>query len=212
MVTLICLTECSCTYRRPTKSNIPKDIKALESSSDYRKRALAALNLQLVGVDAKEAIPALIVALEDDYVIVRIEAARAIGVIDSEGKAAKALGNSLIKDSDPRVREAAATALMNLGTKAKEVTPDLITALKDNDLWVKMYAAAALGEIGPERGVVEALISLLDVGYINDSNYYGVRAAAVNALAKFGIAAAPALPILEEINERDAVARITAAM
>ena len=83
----------------------------------------------------------------------------------------------LVENSDPEVRQAAATALGNIDDP-HSVEP-LINALDDNDWHVREAAAAALGNIGDPRSV-EPLINAL----ANDSP--SVREAATVALGNIG--------------------------
>ena len=102
------------------------------------------------------------------------------------------------KDSDMRVREAAAEALGKIGP---EEVPALIKALGDENSYVRSAAAGALGKTGPEA--VPALIKAL-----GDENSY-VRSAAAEALGKIGPEAVPAL--IRALGDEDSSVRWRAA-
>ena len=93
-----------------------------------------------------------------------------------------------LKDSDWRVRKAAANALGNIGPAAKEAVPALIAALKNSNLIIQNSAKKALGKIGLEA--VPALIAALK------DSYWHVREAAADALGNIGPAAKDAVPAL----------------
>ena len=59
------------------------------------------------------------------------------------------------------LRAAAAWDLIYLGPAAKDAVPSLIAALKDDDLFVRLEAAVALGHIGPEAAAaIPALVQV----------------------------------------------------
>ena len=118
---------------------------------------------------------------------------------------------------------------MELGkgkAESKEAVPALIKALKDQDAFVRRYAAQALGEIGPDaRSAASALTTALNdsrkevqssaaralgkigpsgietlTGLIKDANKdSALRRQAVEALGSVGEAAHSAVPALTEI-------------
>jgi HEAT repeat protein len=87
-----------------------------------------------------------------------------------------------LKSSEVDQRRQAARGLFEMGAEAKEALPVLVSALKDQDLFVRRFSAQALGEIGPDaaREAVPALKSRL-----TDPKKEVVEAAAT-ALGKLG--------------------------
>jgi HEAT repeat protein len=101
-----------------------------------------------IGPEAKAAIPALIKALGDQDVHVRILAANTLGDIGSEANEAVP---ALIKapgDPEVLVRRHTAGALSRIGPEAKEALPELERlAEKDPDQSVRQSASEALKKI-----------------------------------------------------------------
>jgi hypothetical protein len=123
---------------------------------------------------AREALPALVEALDDAVPEVRLGAAHALGKIEPATPAAipgllrglkdrSRFYHGGIDASDAgSLRSAAAYALGRLGPQARAAVPGLIEALNDASPNVRESAAWALGEIGPEaRQALPALESML---------------------------------------------------
>ncbi len=104
-------------------------------------------------------------------------------------------------DADDRIR--AIEVLGEIGMKAKEAVPVLITALKDQDADVRGSAAYALGEIGKEA--VPTLIAALE-----DQEVFA-RSSAAYALGKIGKEAKEAVPaLIKALEDQDANVRSSA--
>jgi HEAT repeat protein len=102
------------------------------------------------GTAAAPAVPRLIELLQDRDSEIRWNAARTLGLIGPQAKAAvPALISALKKDDDPLVREHAAEALGDIGPDAKDAVEPLTAALKDPDARVRRDAVRSLGQIGP---------------------------------------------------------------
>ena len=102
------------------------------SDSDARVRTLAALALRQTGASAVDAVPQLIIALNDPIAIVRAPAADALGAIgpgarDAVGPLAARL---MIKDEQVFVLRSVSYALGNIGPDARAALPALEQALK----------------------------------------------------------------------------------
>ena len=116
-------------------------------------------------------------ALTSQYWADREQAAGALGEIGPEAKETIHVLIQALGDEDWSVRHAIAEALGKISRGTEEAVPALIQALGDNK-WERRQAAAwALGKIGPEEGVISALIKALADGHKN------VRWAAADALA-----------------------------
>ncbi len=83
--------------------------------------------------------------------------------------AVEPLANALQQSADAEVRLQATVALAFIGPEAETAVPQLVAALKDNNVAVRRGAARALGQIGPgAAGAVSALIEALqDTEYID---------------------------------------------
>jgi len=87
------------------------------------------------------------------------------------------------------IAQAPETALRDL---AKPAVPDLIDALRDKDDDVRIWAAIALGRIGPSAvSAVEPLLAT-----VRDEEHPVVIPSAIKALGEIGPDARPALPVL----------------
>jgi HEAT repeat protein len=102
-------------------------------------------------------------------------------------------------DEDPFVREAAATALGEIGEPAVE---PLIAALGDEDRNVRSAAAKALGRLGNARAVEPLIAALGDEAR-------DVRSAAAGALGRFGEPAVE--PLITALGDEDPLVRNVAA-
>lgn len=102
---------------------------------------------------------------------------------------------SRLSDEDRFVRWAAARVLAGLPTDTlKEAVPDLGRLLSDPDLNVRLAAAAALENLGPQaREAVPLLAAAVIRGDVEG------RVAAMKALTALGAAAQPAVPQLAEV-------------
>jgi HEAT repeat protein len=94
-----------------------------------------------------------------------------------------------LQDPDADTRRAAARALGEAGTEARDAAPALVRTLRDKDRYVVQFAARALGQVGADPAVAApALRTLL----MNDQRK-DVQEAAAAALGKLGGGAATAL-------------------
>lgn len=152
-------------------------------------RLSAAYALDEIGLQAKDAVPALISGLkENSDPGVRASIAYALGRLGTRAKdAVRALFTALKDDADPDVRRNAVDALSGIGAEAgielKPAVAALIMALKhDPDSVVRERVLNALGLLGFEaRDVAPAVIAAL-----KDDAEPGVRSAAASALFLLG--------------------------
>ena len=136
-----------------------------------------------------------------DWVNQRAMAARALGLIGPDARAAiPALGRSL-RDRERSVCWETSAALGRLG---KESVPTLIAALRDPATDVRHAAAVALGMIGPEAdAAIPALIETLQ----DKDN--AIRYSSAYALGQIGRAALP--PLLDQFTRRTGAGRLAVA-
>ena len=130
------------------------------------------------GDDEKKDLDALIKAIQNGGKEARLNALGELRNMGSRGRPAVRAILPLLRDNDEKVREAAASALAEIGP-GPEAIPALVEAMKDEETgW---DAARALVAVGP--AAIPALTRAL---HDSDDN---VRSNAVYALGEFGPAA-----------------------
>jgi len=161
-------------------------------NKEIREQAVSFLKSAEAGV----AVPALIVALKDKESGIRLSAAVGLYARYASPEAASAVPGlcEALHDSNAKVRWWAAHALAAFNEKPTAAVPHLIESLKDADRSVRREAVDALGRIGPEQGVVKALI-----GMLQDRDPH-IRAATAERLGNMGAAAAVAVPALKKLR------------
>jgi HEAT repeat protein len=148
-----------------------------------------------MGPDAKQAVPQLLAAVQDEDSWVRYAAADALGNILAGGAAGaspavpniKAIVAALIpllKDPEPQLPVIAIDALGKIGPPSADAVPALIESLKARRYDIRRKAAETLGLIGePAKAAIPGLTALLK------DEYHDVSDKAVEALSKMGPAA-----------------------
>ena len=159
-------------------------LRQLESDDDNSRRYAAE---DLGDLGDKQAIPALIKALEDSVIAVREAAVDALIAIG--GKEVSEQVVSLLYSEDAWLRNYATEILEELGTAAVETVRALCSSSSSD---IRKFAADILGKIGEvsELEAFEEITKLLDDENIN------VAAAAAEALGRIGDPAA--IPILAD--------------
>src|SRR5262249_4251763 len=93
---------------------------------------------------------------------VRIAAARALGDIGPDARAAAPVLLAGLRDPDFSLRGTAAAALGAVGADPRKATPALAGALRDKPPFIQEAAARSLGRMGPTaRAAVPCLAALL---------------------------------------------------
>lgn len=111
-----------------------------------------------------------------------------------------------LKDSETRVKIAAATALAAFGEDAAGCAPEILALTDQTDNEVKYLAIGALAAIKAEEELLQAATKLL-----KDPDP-GVKMSAVQALYDIGAAAAPSVgPLSDACKDPDASIRLMAA-
>jgi HEAT repeat protein len=185
-----------------------KPLLAAMKDSSPRVRSNAASALAGFGPAAKEGVPALTTALDDKDSGMRAGAALTLGRIGPEAKAATPKLIELLraepKAGEPKnlfedvVRRNAAMALGRITRGTDVAVAPLIAALDDKGLEVGVYAAIALGEIGPAaKGAVGPL-----QGFIQTEKDARIRIHAAAALMRID-------PQLEKSSMQVLVAALT---
>jgi hypothetical protein len=123
---------------------LPALLRGLRSHNPL-ERLRAAKDLGRLGWLAREAMPALVAALNDEESKVRESAAGPIGLM---GPDALPMLIEMLEHGDKYVRRHAVWALGKLGPLARPALHDLCRALKDSDPRTASGAAQSLGSLG----------------------------------------------------------------
>lgn len=212
-----------------TAARAKEDVGALVGqlrSGDEAARIAAAQRLASLGPGARDAVEALMAAL-DDTPNVRVAAVRALGKIGPDAApSARVLAGMLVHDPDDRrtiaramadigppsvrhlrkllqhektdVRVAAIEALGWIGPAAKAAAGDLIGLMRDKEQTVRIAAANAVRSVGP--GDPESAPLLVEFLGADEEP---IRWAAVETLARMGRPAVDALAGALESDERE---------
>lgn len=168
---------------------VPGLVKAVDNKSVQASHALGR-----IGPSARDALPALRRALADPKTSTTFLLFSSSDVGASESR-------------EITLAETAAEALGGLGAEAAPAVPDLVRAMKDPRLAVRVKAVRALGQIGVEaRDAVAPLIDL----FANPRLDRAVHNSALGALSKIGEPAGP--PLVEALDHRQASTRRSAAL
>lgn len=152
--------------------------------------------LELLGKDARPAIPELLNWLEDPDANLRLTASLALSAIGEEPELVvpeliKALG-----DPHMSVQVNAAIALREFGEEARVAIPHLLKLTENSDDFVMFSAAVSVFEIGPETS--EKTVPILAERLKNGRDQGGVwQVEILLSLAKMGPRAKSALPQIE---------------
>lgn len=199
---------------------LPDLIRTLRGKSAV-DRVRAAKDLGRLGWLARDAMPALVAALDDDDAKVRESAAQAVGLMGPEAlpslvrmlthddkyvrrHAVWAMGKlgplarpairdlcAVLKDPDPRTASGAAQALGNMGTDGADAVPLLAEAMRGTNIVLCRLAAKALSQIGPP-----ALSTL--IAHLQHTDPF-VRGESALALGWMGPPARTAVPFLATV-------------
>jgi HEAT repeat protein len=205
----------------PTLVRQINDFPRPEAERDYGKRVLESFTRDLapkllgeMGEEAEPAIPALIAAMENGHVGLKLLAIDALGEIGPNAEPAIANLTKCLRETEVYtmpfahhaecVADNAAVALRRIGLAAQH---ELVVALSDADERVRANAAVQLGRLPATNESVEALATAL-----NDTDE-AVRANAAYSLGLFGPAGLPVVPqIVEHLNEEAEWASFPAGM
>lgn len=184
------------------KARLPEATTALTDllgDTSARVRGTAALSLGDTLSQSEAVVGALVKALGDEDARVRGSAAHGLGCIRPVTKEVFEALTRALGDKEPAVRPSAAWALRDICYGAEQtrqdliklVEPTLIKALGDEAMWVRVFAAGALGHV---RTHPDAAVAAL-VGALDDKEW-NMRQAAAQALAVIGPDAKAAVPAL----------------
>ena len=178
------------------------------SSVDSRIAALGIL--ELLGPDAKPAVPAIAKALQDRNRFVRWGAARALGRIGATKNGVfEGLGEQL-SDDDLDVAGAAARALEDCGRDALPAVPALAKALARDDPTLRLSLLFALRAVGPDERSAATVVPAIAVAL--NAPQARVRREVPPVLAMYGPKAKTAVPALKALlDDPDAEVRQSAS-
>jgi HEAT repeat protein len=125
------------------------DLAKRLQDKDANIRRRVAAQLSQFGPAAKEALPALQQAVEDEDRGVAVQAAEALWKIDRQKTGLPALVRGLVAKDMP-VRREAVRVLGAMGPEAKDAVPALLSATQDADNLVRAEALQALQRVDPE--------------------------------------------------------------
>ena len=128
---------------------MPKILSLMTDGLHPSVRRAAAVAAVEINPENKDLKPALLKALEDKDVLVRVSAVESLEVMEDHGDdvIAKFIEIMKNKDADSMVRESVAHALGTLGPNAKSAIPALTELDEDEDPDIKQAAAEALDSI-----------------------------------------------------------------
>jgi HEAT repeat protein len=194
-----------------TRINPPGAVPVLTQmlqDKDGDNRVWAAMTLRRMGPNAKEAVPALVklVGRIGDPAVRSIAAVSLAGIDPENGIFEVALLRKNLSGQGGRFDPALAVAiLLRKGAAARDATPELIRAMKSDDLVVSLSAPVALGRIG--GAAVGPLIKV-----VKDNPDPILMGQAAYALSRIGPEAKEAAGILRKLCEsEDRYQRIAAA-
>jgi HEAT repeat protein len=176
------------------------------TAGDVPERCVAALTLGRMGPWAKDAVPALVKALNDPHPHVADAAASALKRI--AGAPSPAAGPptpvpapgpveppavidlvDMLRNEDASLRRIAVVALGETRAVGRDAIPGLVEVLEDEDEAVRREAARVLGKIGAVAAVPSLVVALSDAPDL-------VRVSVAEALGRIGPRAIVAIPAL----------------
>ena len=182
----------------------PKAFPQVLQALSHRNQGVRLGAIEIVrhlGPKASFAKDALIRALQTSSAEVREGASQALGHI---GPGIIPTLQTALTSRNWRVRQGAASALMQMGVKAKKAAPSLQQLLKDRRASVREMAVKSLGAIDPQ-GSFDAL-----VGALRDRRA-DIREAALRALSQTGPKLRQAIPALTRaVRDRSWLVQIAA--
>jgi len=192
----------------PDRSSSAEGLWALVtrlSSGDVPERCVAALTLGRMGPGAKDAVPALVEALNDPHPHVAEAAGAALKKIAGTPPPAPEPPSVTLPESvepapvidlidmlrhpDVTLRLIAAEALGETRSEGRQAVPILVEVFEDKDEAVSREAARALGKLGALAAIPSLAAALSDAPGL-------VRVSAAEALGKIGPRANVAIPAL----------------
>jgi len=188
------------TLTKASPDRAPAIMRAMNTDPNGQVRAGAALVMIRTSLNKPEALTALKRVLEEGREGVD-KALEALKDLRDDGREAEPLVLAFVKHDDESIRFRAIDTLGAIGGEAG--ISALIETMGDDDVVVRSYAAAALGDLGPNARKAVPILSEAVV-HPDTPRSFLLRRRAVEALGKIGPAARPALPnLLEVLKNRE---------
>jgi HEAT repeat protein len=186
-----------------TMSEWTSDLKDKDPS--VREMAVAAL--KSYGEAARSSVPALIKAISDSDVSLRVNAVISLGFIGLDDKDVDTGVNALmrcLRDRQGIVRFQAAKAIGNLGQNTNAAVPLLTELLRDTMTWeIREAAAFALGTAGwnKQKGADQnAINALIGGGYERSGLHDSCQEVRLQAIFSLILLGAPASPTTKKLE------------
>ncbi len=177
-------------------------LKLLLKDRDSRVRQDAAKTLGTIGIEAREAVPALIESLRDSDENVKLNAIEALPKIDLSNEESIKSITAIISDDSFWYKEAAIRAIGKFGKNAEAAIPVIINSLHEGDSGILSSAAVALPSIS--KGCISSLVYAL-----KNSEDYRIRMAAAQVLGMIGSEAKIAVfSLVDSIKDSDSNVRL----
>lgn len=191
---------------RSDRADVLQGLVMTLAVGDVPERCVAALTLGRMGPRAKDAVPALVEALNDPHPHVAEAAASALKrIAGTPSPAAEPTTPTptpgpvesppvidlidMLRHEDASLRRTAVVALGEKRSVGRDAIPKLVEVLEDEDEAVRREAARALGRIGAAAAVPSLVVALSDAPDV-------VRVSAAEALGLIGPRATVAIPAL----------------
>jgi HEAT repeat protein len=176
---------------------VPRLIRALENDNT---QGLAVEVIRRLGPKAKDAVPKLILELDDTDPEYRREVEFALAAIGPDAKEAVPALIKHLGTEETKVRYVACYALGNIGPAAKDAVPALQKNLQGDDKFLKMASVWALLHIQPQDEPLKKVAVPLLIGALTDAETDFAKEEAAIALGAIGLPEAiPAIPELEKL-------------
>ena len=192
---------------RADRADVLQALVITLAAGDVPERCVAALTLGRMGPRARDAVPALVEALNDPHPHVAESAASALKRVAGTPSLAAEPPTpvptpgpvesptvidliGMLRHEDASFRRTAVVALGEKRSVGRDAVPQLVEVLEDKDEAVRREAARALGKIGAAAAVPSLVVAL------NDAPDDLVRVSAAEALGRIGPRAAVAIPAL----------------
>ena len=178
---------------------VPNCVRGLENGGPLRFYAMQVL--QRLEADAADAVPALMITLDDADSTLRRESLFTLGAIGPDSAAATEKIAEMLDDSDSDVARAACYALGQIGSAAHAALPALAKHIAagnagDDDFMPIACVWASL-KINPEDAKLQERAVPYLVKGLADSNRETVRVEAAYMLGEIGAKAKPAVDALK---------------
>ncbi len=186
--------------RTPPAGTFPL-VMALLKDPNSEVRASCGLAIRSYGAAAREAIPSLILALQDPSSYIRLNAAESLGKIASQIPEDRLTVPALIdamQDKDEQVRGSVLRGLETVGERAAPAIPVLLKTLRDHSTKENLrdWILSILGRLAAKSDEIVPLL----IQFLRDPDLR-LRVTAIRALGNACPLARPAIPDLVQMSQ-----------